>query len=170
MKERDLSGYCRPKSAALVWSLNRRSVMSGNILNSDGIHVGVVHGPNIFDLSGKKLYTLKGVNIYRLSGELVGHLSDARGSEKRLTPRLRRRAEGPNFARIRETGDDLHSSTGNRVLLGGLRLRHSVLAGALFVVNDLISGGPISAAWVFAVLGAVCWIWGRLMKFILADI
>ena len=58
--------------------------MSGNIFNSEGIHVGVVRGPDIFDLAGKKLYTLKGVNIYRPSGELVGHLSAARGSEKRL--------------------------------------------------------------------------------------
>jgi hypothetical protein len=58
--------------------------MDGNILNSEGIHVGVVLGPNIFDLKGKKLYTLKGVKIYRPSGELVGHLSDAKGSEKRL--------------------------------------------------------------------------------------
>jgi hypothetical protein len=58
--------------------------MNGNIFNSEGIHVAVVLGPNIFDLSGKKLYTLKGVNIYRPSGELVGHLNDARGSEKRL--------------------------------------------------------------------------------------
>jgi len=58
--------------------------VSGNIFNSDGIQVGVVHGPDIFDLTGKKLYTLKGLNIYRPSGELVGHLSDARGSEKRL--------------------------------------------------------------------------------------
>jgi hypothetical protein len=58
--------------------------MDGNILNSEGIHVGVVLGPNIFDLTGKKLYTQKGVKIYRPSGELVGHLSDARGSEKRL--------------------------------------------------------------------------------------
>jgi hypothetical protein len=38
----------------------------------------------MFDLSGKKVYDLKGVNIYRLSGELVGHLIDARGSDKRL--------------------------------------------------------------------------------------
>ena len=58
--------------------------MSGNILNSKGIPVAVVHGHEIFDLKGKKLYDLKGVNIYRLSGELVGHLSDARGSENRL--------------------------------------------------------------------------------------
>jgi hypothetical protein len=58
--------------------------MDGNILNSEGIHVGVVLGPNIFDLKGKKLYTLKGAKIYRPSGELVGHLSDAKGSEKRL--------------------------------------------------------------------------------------
>ena len=58
--------------------------MSGNIFNSNGIHVGVVSGSDIFDLTGKKLYNLKGINIYRLSGELVGHLSDARGLEKRL--------------------------------------------------------------------------------------
>ena len=58
--------------------------MSAYIFNSDGIQVGVVRGPDMFDLTGKKLYTLKGVNIYRLSGELVGHLSGAKGSEKRL--------------------------------------------------------------------------------------
>ncbi len=58
--------------------------MSGEILNSEGIRVAVVRGQEIFDLTGKKLYDLKGVNIYRPSGELVGHLSDARGSEKRL--------------------------------------------------------------------------------------
>ena len=58
--------------------------MSGEILNSEGIRVAVVRGQEIFDLTGKKLYDIKGVNIYRLSGELVGHLSDARGSEKRL--------------------------------------------------------------------------------------
>ena len=57
--------------------------MSAYIFNSDGIQVGVVRGPDMFDL-GKKLYTLKGVNIYRPSGELVGHLSGAKGSEKRL--------------------------------------------------------------------------------------
>ena len=58
--------------------------MIGSILNSNGIRVGVVRGPDILDLTGKKLYTLKGVNIYRPSGELVGHLSGAKGSEKRL--------------------------------------------------------------------------------------
>jgi hypothetical protein len=58
--------------------------VSGNIFNSQGVHVAVVHGPEIFDLTGKKLYNLKGVNIYRLSGELVGHLNDARGLEMRL--------------------------------------------------------------------------------------
>ncbi len=36
--------------------------MSGNIFNSKGIHVGVVNGPAIFDLSGKKLYDLKGTS------------------------------------------------------------------------------------------------------------
>ena len=58
--------------------------MSCEILNSEGIRVAVVRGQEIFDLTGKKLYDIKGVNIYRLSGELVGHLSDAKGSEKRL--------------------------------------------------------------------------------------
>ena len=58
--------------------------MSGDILNSNGIRVAVVRGLDVFDLAGKKLYILKGGNIYRLSGELIGHLSDARGSEKRL--------------------------------------------------------------------------------------
>jgi hypothetical protein len=43
------------------------------------------------------------------------------------------------------------------------------IAGALFVVNGLVSSGPITAAWVFAALSAVCWIWGRLIKFILTD-
>ena len=55
-----------------------------DILSSEGIHVAVVLGPDIFDLMGNKLYRLKGGNIYRLSGEFVGHLNDAGGSEKRL--------------------------------------------------------------------------------------
>jgi hypothetical protein len=58
--------------------------VSGNIFNSNGNHVGVVIGPAIFNLDGQKLYGLKGANIYRVSGELVGHLSDASGSDKRL--------------------------------------------------------------------------------------
>jgi hypothetical protein len=58
--------------------------VNGNIFNSEGIHVAVVHGGDVFDLAGQKIYELKGINLYRLSGELVGHLSDARGSEKRL--------------------------------------------------------------------------------------
>jgi hypothetical protein len=58
--------------------------VNGNIINSKGIHVGVVIGKEIFDLGGHKLYDLKGANIYRLSGELVGHLNDASGSDKRL--------------------------------------------------------------------------------------
>jgi hypothetical protein len=58
--------------------------MKADIFNSRGIHVGVVEGSAIFDLSGNKLYDLKGTKIYRLSGELVGHLNDPRGSERRL--------------------------------------------------------------------------------------
>jgi hypothetical protein len=58
--------------------------VSGYIFNNKGIRAGVENGASIFDLSGKKVYDLKGVNIYRFSGELVGHLIDARGSDKRL--------------------------------------------------------------------------------------
>jgi hypothetical protein len=58
--------------------------MSGDIFNSYGIHVGLVSGSEIFDLTGKKLYGLKGNNIYRLSGELVGHLNQATGTQRRL--------------------------------------------------------------------------------------
>jgi hypothetical protein len=59
-------------------------IVAGNIFNSRGIHVAVVVGSEIFDLTGRKLYDLKGPNIYRLSGELVGHMNDGRGSDKRL--------------------------------------------------------------------------------------
>ena len=58
--------------------------MNGKIFNSQGIHVGTETGAAILDLKGQKLYDLKGVNIYRMSGELVGHLNDAEGTEKRL--------------------------------------------------------------------------------------
>ncbi len=55
-----------------------------NIINSKGLHVGMVTGAAIFDLNGQKIYELKGINIDRLSGELVGHLNNADGREKRL--------------------------------------------------------------------------------------
>lgn len=71
--------------------------MSGNIFNSRGIHVAVVVGAEIYDLSGKKLYDLKGPNIYRPSGELVGHLNDARGSDKRLARSTDRLFPGSPF-------------------------------------------------------------------------
>jgi sporulation protein YlmC with PRC-barrel domain len=58
--------------------------VDGNIFNSKGVHVGVVMGDEVFGLKGQKLYDLKGSNIYKLNGDLVGHLSDARGAEKRL--------------------------------------------------------------------------------------
>ena len=44
----------------------------------------VVTGREVFSLKGQKLYDLRGVNIYKLNGDLVGHLSDANGTEKRL--------------------------------------------------------------------------------------
>jgi coproporphyrinogen III oxidase len=59
-------------------------MMDGKIFNSRGVHVAVVRGPTIFDLKGKKLYDLRGMNIYRLSGELVGHLANARATDKHL--------------------------------------------------------------------------------------
>jgi hypothetical protein len=55
-----------------------------NIFNSKGVHVGIIVDREIFDLSGTKLYDLEGINVYRPSGELIGHLSDASGSDKRL--------------------------------------------------------------------------------------
>ena len=61
-----------------------KTVVTGNIFNSNGIHVGTVDGAAIFDLDGQKLYDLRGVNIYRLSGELIGHLNNTQGGEKRL--------------------------------------------------------------------------------------
>jgi hypothetical protein len=62
-----------------------RRAMDGNIFNSRGEHVGVVLGPSILDLGGRRIYDLKGIKVYKLSGELVGHLpADARNSERRL--------------------------------------------------------------------------------------
>jgi hypothetical protein len=58
--------------------------VSDNIFNSNGVLVGIVVGPEIFDPAGKKLYNLKEGKIYRQSGELVGHLGKTSGSEKRL--------------------------------------------------------------------------------------
>jgi hypothetical protein len=58
--------------------------MDGKIFNSSGVHVAIVRGPAIVDLNGKKLYDLIGINIYKLSGDLVGHLANAHGADKRL--------------------------------------------------------------------------------------
>ena len=58
--------------------------MNGYIINSKGVHVGVVMDAAVFGLKGQKLYDLKGSNIYKLNGDLVGHLPDARGEKKRL--------------------------------------------------------------------------------------
>ena len=58
--------------------------MASNIFNSQGTRVAVVVGTEIYDLAGKKLYDVKGLNIYLPSGELVGHLNDEKGSDKRL--------------------------------------------------------------------------------------
>jgi hypothetical protein len=58
--------------------------VKGDIFNINGVRVGVIVGEEIFDLNDTKLYDLKGTNIYRPSGELIGHLSAASGSDKRL--------------------------------------------------------------------------------------
>jgi hypothetical protein len=80
-----LSRYRRLTSAAFaVGHLDGRSVVNGNIFNSKGVQVGVVMYDAVFGLKGQKLYDLKGSNIYKLNGDLVGHLSNARGAEKRL--------------------------------------------------------------------------------------
>jgi hypothetical protein len=91
----------------IIWLLQirRRSLAAptrrqfvSNIFNSNGVQVAVVVGSEIFDLKGNKLYKLRGVNIYRLSGELLGHLTHAGGSDKRLdrfTDRLFSRAATP---------------------------------------------------------------------------
>ena len=63
--------------------------MDGNIFNSRGVHVAIVRGTAIFDLKGEKLFSLRGINIYKPTGELVGHLTDAHGSEKRGSIALR---------------------------------------------------------------------------------
>jgi hypothetical protein len=59
------------------------SVVSVNIFNSKGVRVGVIAGAAVLDLKGQKLYNLRGSNIYKLNGDLVGHLPDARGKEKK---------------------------------------------------------------------------------------
>ena len=58
--------------------------MNGYIINSKGVHVGVVKDDAVFSLKGRKLYNLKGSSIYKLNGDLVGHLLDTRGENKRL--------------------------------------------------------------------------------------
>ncbi|MCG2631003.1 hypothetical protein L6654_30675 [Bradyrhizobium sp. WYCCWR 13023] len=58
--------------------------MSGYIINNKGARAGLQTGTAIFDLAGRKVYELRGNDIYRLSGELVGHLLDTPGSDKRL--------------------------------------------------------------------------------------
>jgi hypothetical protein len=58
--------------------------VDGKIFNSRGVHVAIVLGRAVFDLTGTKLYDLKGVNIYKLSGELVGHLPDAQNTKRHL--------------------------------------------------------------------------------------
>jgi hypothetical protein len=65
-----------------------RSVVNGNIFNSSGIRVGVVIDNEVFGLGGQKLYDLRGSKIYKLNGDLVGHLPDARGKEKKRLDKI----------------------------------------------------------------------------------
>ena len=74
-----------PNKRSMCWGRrDRRQVVDGKIFNSQGVLVGMVIGPEVFNLRGKKLFDLKGVNLYRLSGDLVGHLASAQGAEKHL--------------------------------------------------------------------------------------
>src|SRR5260370_6741054 len=60
-RARDLSRYPRPIGAAFAAGpLNRRSVVSGNIFNSNGTHVAVVNGGGVFYLHGQKNSEVKG--------------------------------------------------------------------------------------------------------------
>jgi len=43
------------------------------------------------------------------------------------------------------------------------------IVSLLIALSGLSFGGPISEAWVFAVLSVVTWLWGRAMKYILTD-
>jgi hypothetical protein len=58
--------------------------MDRNIFDSKGRHVAIIRGLSILDTRGQKLYNLRGTKIYRPSGELVGHLPDAKATDKRL--------------------------------------------------------------------------------------
>jgi hypothetical protein len=78
-----LSRYPRPTSAVFAEGRREEVGANGNIFNK-GVHVGVVTEGAVFGLQGQKLYDLKGSNIYKLNGDLVGHLPDARGENKRL--------------------------------------------------------------------------------------
>jgi hypothetical protein len=71
--------------------------VDGKIVNSKGVLVGVVVGDEVFGLKGQKLYDLKGSNIYKLNGDLVGHLSNARGAEKRLDKATDKRFRRPDL-------------------------------------------------------------------------
>jgi sporulation protein YlmC with PRC-barrel domain len=78
-----LSRYRRPTSAAFaVGPVDRTSVLNSNIMNSKGVHVGVVIGDEVFGLKDQRLYDLKGSNIYKLNGDLVGHLSYTYGTSE----------------------------------------------------------------------------------------
>ena len=55
----------------MLRGLERRSVVNGYIINSKGVHVGVVLDDAVFGLKGQKLYDLKGSSIYKLNGDLV---------------------------------------------------------------------------------------------------
>jgi hypothetical protein len=43
------------------------------------------------------------------------------------------------------------------------------IVSLLIALNGLSFGGPISEAWVFAVLSVVTWLWGRTMKYVPTD-
>src|SRR5947209_17457027 len=44
------------------------------------------------------------------------------------------------------------------------------IVSLLIALKGRISGEGISGAWAYAVLGVVCWLWGRAIKYILTKI
>ena len=60
----------------------RRSLMNGRILSSDGRHIADIWENAIYNLAGQKLYEIRGQKIYKPTGELIGHLNSASGDRR----------------------------------------------------------------------------------------
>ena len=68
----------------------RRSLMNGRILSSDGRHIADIWENAIYNLAGQRLYYIRGQKIYKPTGELIGHLNSASGDTRldKATERL----------------------------------------------------------------------------------